>query len=723
MTGRATCLGLSAAWLALGLVAATAEPTGVTLATTSPAPLPEAAAPEPAGPAPERPDFVRMRDAVAAYRRGDLAAGDQIRTRVESPGAAAFLDWAALRLGGGAIPFDRVMEFTLAYPDYPNPSWLRRRGEEALLVERRPAAAVRAFFTRERPQTPAGKLALAQALRDDGLGQDAEALIRDAWRHDTFGAELEQRMLDAFKDTLTTADHRARMERAMLAEAWPAARRAAGYAGPSYDALLKARIAVDQKAKIAPKLIEAVPPALRSDTAYLFARVQNLRRTDKTGEAAQVLAEVTRDPEVLAGGDFWWVERRMVARKLLDDGEPARAYATASAHGAQSAEKRLEAEFMSGWIALRQLADPVRARRHFERVAALATSPPGQARAAYWLGRTAEAAAIPLEAKASYAAAARWPLTYYGQLAAARIGAADEGWRAPPPSAEAGARGPFVEAVALGLGAGLRELAVPLAVEFGRAGRDRAELDAVAAILGETGDARAMLALGKLATGRGLPLDDAAFPVSGIPAFEPVGRPPEPAMIHAIARQESAFDPAAGSGAGRARPDAADARHRARDRPQGGPDLRARPHPRGALQRGAGGRASRRPDGGLEGLADPDLRVLQRGRRQREEVDRGLWRPAKPRCRPGRLGRADPFLRDPQLRPAGNGEPRRVSPPLGAASPARDGTSGPQTTSAIVAAPDRPQLGPTKAAASGPTTADARAIREPGSGGQAGGAR
>ena len=63
-------------------------------------------------------------------------------------------------------------------------------------------------------------------------------------------------------------------------------------------------------------------------------------------------------------------------------------------------------------------------------------------------------------------------------------------------------------------------------------------------------DARALLAVGKTATQRGFPLDAARLPDIGVPAFEPVGDRIEKAMVYAIARQESAFDPAAQSSAG-----------------------------------------------------------------------------------------------------------------------------------------------------------------------------
>jgi soluble lytic murein transglycosylase len=68
----------------------------------------------------------------------------------------------------------------------------------------------------------------------------------------------------------------------------------------------------------------------------------------------------------------------------------------------------------------------------------------------------------------------------------------------------------------------------------------------------EVRDARALVAIGKLATQRGLALDTHAYPTIGIPDYETFTAVPqvERAMVFAIARQESQFDPRAQSGVG-----------------------------------------------------------------------------------------------------------------------------------------------------------------------------
>src|SRR4051794_21428254 len=134
----------------------------------------------------------------------------------------------------GIRTFDRIAAFARYHPDWPVMAVLSRRAEEALLVARKPPAVVRAFFAERRPTGAAGKVALALALKRDGLEYEAATLVRDAWRNDTFGRELEARILGLFPGVLTQVDHRDRMERFLFREDWASALKAAGYAGNDY---------------------------------------------------------------------------------------------------------------------------------------------------------------------------------------------------------------------------------------------------------------------------------------------------------------------------------------------------------------------------------------------------------------------------------------------------------------------------------------------------------
>ena len=111
-----------------------------------------------------------------------------------------------------------------------------------------------------------------------------------------------------------------------------------------------------------------------------------------------------------------------IARKLLDAGDALAAYAAVREHNAESAEKRLDAEFHSGWIALRFLKHPATASVHFAKATQIATKPISLARGHYWQGRAAEALGAQSEAHAFYERAAGHSITYY-DYRRARLGA------------------------------------------------------------------------------------------------------------------------------------------------------------------------------------------------------------------------------------------------------------------------------------------------------------
>lgn len=489
---------------------------------------------------------------LRSYRSGDLVEALILKSKLTQPGAVALTDWFAIQ-GGIPIGFDRIEAFRRSYPEWPDTAQLRRRAEEAMLAERRPVSEVRAYFSRQKPVTPSGRIALAFALKTDGLEDEANALIRHVWREDTFGAETESRILDRFGTTLTEADHRFRMERLLLKENWGAAQRAAGYAGKDYPTLVKARMGIYQGKKKAEKAFAAVPAALRTDASYIFSRALYLRRSNKLVEAAEIMAKAPRDHEQRVDGDEWWAEQRLIARTLLDKGNAKAAYEVASHHAAESPAQQIEAEFHAGWIALRFLNDPAAASRHFATIAKTASTPISISRVAYWQARAAEAAGAHEDARIFFQRAADLPTTYYGQLASAKLGR-KVSLRVVDPLPE-DERKAFeglapVQSVKLLQQIGEEELALRLFTDLAQSLSDPGQLDALAALASEQQNPRAVLAVGKIALQRGFPLDSHAYPLDAIPEFQPVGDAVEPAMVYAIARQESAFNPRAVSSAG-----------------------------------------------------------------------------------------------------------------------------------------------------------------------------
>jgi soluble lytic murein transglycosylase len=497
-------------------------------------------------------DLTGFAQAIAFYKSGELAQGDAAAATAKDRIVKTALEWIALRSFPRESGFDRLQAFMQAHPAWPALDWLKKRSEEALFGDRKSGALIKTYFSGVEPATPAGKLALARALADDGKTSEAAALVRAVWREADLNPQLEAKVRADFGIYLDKADHKYRADRLLYKDDTAAAFRAAALVGPDVLALAKARAAVIEEAP-SDKLLAKVPPALRTDPGFLFAQIHKLRHADKIRAAADILLAAPRDPSLLIDGDEWWTERRLLARKLLDQNDPATAYKLCAEHSAMSHEMKIEAEFHAGWIALRFLNDPVRAAVHFDAIAKLAETPMSQARAAYWQGRAAEASAAAdasARARTFYEQAASHPATYYGQLARGKLGLAALPIRAIANEAKGEEREDSLKVIELLFAAGEKDLAAPLVFEAARRLADESQVAALASLVARQRDAHLSLNAGKIVSQRGMPIDSLAFPDYGVPPYEPLQNSAAPSVVYSVARQESAFDSTAVSSAG-----------------------------------------------------------------------------------------------------------------------------------------------------------------------------
>jgi soluble lytic murein transglycosylase len=491
-------------------------------------------------------DLATLKEAITLARNGKAGQVTDLQRTISDPLARKLLEWALLRSDNNMSDYSRYAAFIGANPSWPSIGLLRRRAEAMLWQEQAEPASVRAIFAKEQPLTAKGHFTLARALMAVGDRAGAQAQAREGWRTESLSMDLEDQVLDMFKELLTPADHKARMDMRFYAEDADGGLRAASHAGPTAQAVAKAWAAVIRKAPNAKALLEAVPAEAARDLGYTFVRAQWLRHEDKAAEAAALILSVPRDTGQPIDADQWWIERRVLARKLLDIDDAQAAYRiTRDAAVPNKENYRGEQQFTAGWIALRFLNDPSTAMAHFARVAQGTSNPITHARAGYWQGRAAEALGRKEEAHGYYEAAARNTTAYYGQLARARLGYQDIALRTPPelsPERRAAlAQLEVVRASELLYAVGERDLVVPFVADLGERSTDIAALAELGEVAGRNQDARCMLLIGKAALARGYALEHYAFPTIGIPDYHAIGPAVDSSIVYAIARQESIF--------------------------------------------------------------------------------------------------------------------------------------------------------------------------------------
>ena len=493
-------------------------------------------------------DLNTVRQAIDLVRKGRHREASDLARGMKDPVANKVVEWVLLRSDDNTSSFDRYAAFVSNNPNWPSVWFFRRRAEATLWQERREAATVRAYFRTNPPLTAKGKFSLSRALASQGERKEAEAVARDAWRNDPFTPDVETTAYELFEKYLTREDHKIRMDRRLNVEDAEAGMRAAGRLGGVDLTIARARVAVIKKEANAASLLDAVPATARTDPGYIFSRAQLLRRQEKIAEAGAVMLTLPHDAAQIYDADEWWIERRVLVRKLIDIGDVKTAYAIArDATPPTRPAYRVDQPFTAGWVALRFLRDPNLALEHFNKVAVDTENPVAKARAAYWQGRAHEVLGHAQEARSHYKTAAQWSTAYYGQIAGGKLGNGELAIRpAPAPAPEERAkvlRDEVVRAVELLYHVSERDLAAIMAVDSGENSDDLGKLALIGELTQRYDDGRSMLLLGRAALNRGMPFDAYAYPTIGMPRYEPIGPPVEVALLYSIARQESGFNP------------------------------------------------------------------------------------------------------------------------------------------------------------------------------------
>jgi soluble lytic murein transglycosylase len=490
-------------------------------------------------------DLAALKDAIDLARKGKTDDASAARDRITDPAGQKLADWFMLRHSESTANFKRYSAFLAANPDWPSSALLRRRAEARLWQEKSDAAIVHKF-TMDRPTSAKGKFALARVLLTEGDSDRATRLVREAWRTDELSERSEEDSYEAFHDLLTADDHRARMDKRLGAKDYAGARRVAKRLGEDALAIVKACAAVNGKENKAKDYLDDVSTEARRDLGYVLCRAQWHLQKDRIDDAAEVILAAAPDTMAAQDTDAWWRERRLLARRLLDQGKSSTAYDVVRGAAVPEMEVyRVDYHFMCGWIALRYLDDPRTAITHFAAIDEGSANPIALSRAHYWRGRAAEAMNATADARQSYQAAARYPTAYYGQLARARLGLDRIELRAPSPvlaSADTPPADERVRAADMLYGIGERDTVFYYAEDFAKESTDVAALEGLGELAGQRNDARVMLEIGKSALARGLALDHYAFPTIGIPEHKQVAPAIETSVIYSVARTESSFN-------------------------------------------------------------------------------------------------------------------------------------------------------------------------------------
>lgn len=372
-----------------------------------------------AGQAQVETDGAHVAAAFKAIAARDWDATDLYASQITDAAGRDLVTWQRLRRGDG--DWADYVTFIDNHLDWPGLQSLREQGEDAIPTNA-DAAKVVAYFIAQSPQTGIGAQRLAYALSTLGKSQQAETEAARAWTTMTLTQTVETALLAQFKASLPP-HHDARLDMLLWKGSITAAERMIPLVTADQQKLAKARIALQKSDHGVDVAINAVPEKLRNDGGLAYDRFIWRVKKSRWDDAQDLLAEQSANVKNLGRPEKWGNRRRTYARRAMRMGNNDLAYWLASQHGLSEGADYADLEWIAGYIALAKLDAPEQAAIHFKNHFDAVQTPVSLGRAGYWQGRAAEALKDFDAAADFFRQGAQHQTSFYGQLAAERIGA------------------------------------------------------------------------------------------------------------------------------------------------------------------------------------------------------------------------------------------------------------------------------------------------------------
>ncbi len=491
-----------------------------------------------------------FRSILAAIDAGRWRHARQQAEKLNDPLFSDYITWLDYQRPAAGHRLADIEHFIRTHPDWPKQSILRLRAEEAM--NDAPPRQILDWFADYPPLSATGRIHHAEALLATGSIAQAQEAIRKTWREADFGRRQEHQFIRRHHDLWTREDNNARLDRLLWEGKLTAARRVMGRVDSDHAALAEARRRLRIYRGGVDWAINQVPPQFRDHPGLLYERLRWRRRKQRTAEAIEILDQTPAHPPY---PELWWAERDIIIRRVLDSEKYDLAYRLAREHRQSPGTLGFaEAEWLAGWIALRFLKDGAAAYKHFATMYENVRFSLSQSRAAYWAARAAADLGQAEQAAEWNRQAAAHPTTFYGQLASWALQETPRFNPFPEPGTDARAARDDQESarlITLLSAIGERQRIDPFIRHLyknAQSPMDKALVIELAAAAG-----RSDLAAKYARDAQKLQIDlmDYAYPLpaqAGV--FLPQTPGYDPALIMAIIRQESGFDPEAQSHAG-----------------------------------------------------------------------------------------------------------------------------------------------------------------------------
>ena len=366
-------------------------------------------------------EFELAAKAINAMQKGNWPNALSLAKKTRNNDIYSFIQWRNLLTNRNNASYYDYQQFIDKNPDYPRIGRIKYLSEHKLSTEKVSPKKIIKKFSEEEPLSGFGEMILGESYIINGESAKGINLIKKGFEK----AELSKSDLRFFrkkyKKYLNSEDYIKRAKYLAWENKYWDLKRMLRYLPKEEQLLYTARQLLMSKSYGVDNAIAKVPDRLKNDSGLNYDRLKWRRKRGRVDSSLEILLKVPNNKIYLVRPEKWWKEREIIGRSLIYKKKYELAYKIVSKHSMVEGPEYAAAEWMSGWIALSFLNDPILAVEHFDNFYNNVGYPISLARGAYWLGRSYEKMGSKDLQNKWYQEASKYLTTYYGQLAFLKI--------------------------------------------------------------------------------------------------------------------------------------------------------------------------------------------------------------------------------------------------------------------------------------------------------------
>ncbi|MDC0854894.1 lytic transglycosylase domain-containing protein [Candidatus Pelagibacter sp.] len=362
-------------------------------------------------------DFNIAKKAISEMQKSKWSSSLKIAKKAKDKSIYNFIQWRHLLTAGNQASFYDYKVFIDRNSQYPRIEKLRFLAEHKLSTSKISPKKIINWFGQTEPLSGYGKMILGESYALTGDKTKGTKLIKEGWITAKMSKNELKFFRKKFKKFLDAEDYIKRADYlAWNAKYWDL-KRISRYLPKDYELLYTARQILISKGYGVDQAIKNVPEKFKNDAGLNYDRLKWRRKKGRVDSSAEILLKIKNDRDYLVMPEKWWKEREIISRALIYKKKYEIAYKISSNHGMTEGSDFAAAEWMSGWISLSFLNDPLTAKDHFQNFYNNVNYPISTSRGAYWLARSYEKLGDREQSNKWYQEASKYLTTYYGQLA------------------------------------------------------------------------------------------------------------------------------------------------------------------------------------------------------------------------------------------------------------------------------------------------------------------